>query len=133
MSFRTKVLVLVDVIMRVPPLFIIDEILKISMGLPGSTFESHGGKTVFGVPDGDAGGTKSDDNSSNDDNMYSQIIAEALNSSSEAIRELANMNFTNDDTEEDLDFIKAASLTTLKFLICLIGEFALKTVLVNVS
>lgn len=36
MSVRTKVLGLVDVIMRVPPLFVIDEILKIGMGLPNS-------------------------------------------------------------------------------------------------
>ncbi|XP_022226186.2 protein TRC8 homolog isoform X2 [Drosophila obscura] len=34
MSMRTKVLGLVDVMMRVPPVLVIDEILKIGMGLP---------------------------------------------------------------------------------------------------
>ncbi|KPU72918.1 uncharacterized protein Dana_GF22884, isoform B [Drosophila ananassae] len=34
MSMRTKVLGLVDVMMRVPPVMVIDEILKIGMGLP---------------------------------------------------------------------------------------------------
>lgn len=34
MSFRTKLLGLVDVILRVPPLFIMDELLKIGLGLP---------------------------------------------------------------------------------------------------
>ncbi|ALC46180.1 Trc8 [Drosophila busckii] len=34
MSVRTQVLGLVDVMMRVPPIMVIDEILKISMGLP---------------------------------------------------------------------------------------------------
>lgn len=34
MSFRAKVLGLVDVMMRVPPILVIDEILKIGMGLP---------------------------------------------------------------------------------------------------
>lgn len=34
MSVRTKVLGLVDVMMRVPPILVIDEVLKISMGLP---------------------------------------------------------------------------------------------------
>lgn len=37
MSVRTKMLGFVDVILRVPPIFIIDEILKISMGLPFNT------------------------------------------------------------------------------------------------
>ena len=36
MSVRTKVLGLVDVLMRVPSLFVIDEILKISMGFSSS-------------------------------------------------------------------------------------------------
>lgn len=34
MSIRTKILGLVDVIMRIPPLFLIDELLKINMNLP---------------------------------------------------------------------------------------------------
>lgn len=33
MSFRSKILSLVDVILRVPPLFIIDELFRIGLGL----------------------------------------------------------------------------------------------------
>lgn len=36
MSLRSKILVLVDVILRVPPLFIIDELLRIGLGLSHS-------------------------------------------------------------------------------------------------
>jgi len=42
-SVRTMVLGVVDVMMRVPPLFIIDELLKISMGLPSTSLsDTHG-------------------------------------------------------------------------------------------
>jgi E3 ubiquitin-protein ligase RNF139 len=34
MSFRTKLLGLVDVLLRVPPLFIMDELLRIGLGFP---------------------------------------------------------------------------------------------------
>lgn len=34
MSIRTKILSVVDTILRVPPLFVIDELLKIGLGLP---------------------------------------------------------------------------------------------------
>lgn len=37
MSLRTKVLTLVEIVLRVPPLFIIDEILKVSIVPPGFT------------------------------------------------------------------------------------------------
>ncbi|XP_041985237.1 protein TRC8 homolog [Aricia agestis] len=37
MSLRSKVLALVEVLLRVPPLFVLDELLKISLGLPVST------------------------------------------------------------------------------------------------
>ncbi|XP_050357478.1 protein TRC8 homolog [Nymphalis io] len=39
MSLRSKALVLVEVLLRVPPLFVVDEFLKISLGLPVSTSE----------------------------------------------------------------------------------------------
>jgi len=34
-SIREKILSFADILMRVPPLFIIDELLRISLGLPG--------------------------------------------------------------------------------------------------
>uniref|UniRef100_A0A1L8DSR7 Putative e3 ubiquitin ligase n=2 Tax=Nyssomyia neivai TaxID=330878 RepID=A0A1L8DSR7_9DIPT len=40
MSVRTRLLGLIDVLMRVPPLFVIDEILKIQMGLATSSMSS---------------------------------------------------------------------------------------------
>ncbi|XP_013138001.1 PREDICTED: protein TRC8 homolog [Papilio polytes] len=39
MSLRSKVLALVEVVLRVPPLFVVDEFLKISLGLPVSSGE----------------------------------------------------------------------------------------------
>lgn len=39
MSLRSKALALVEVLLRVPPLFVVDEFLKISLGLPMSTDE----------------------------------------------------------------------------------------------
>lgn len=47
MSFRTKILKFVEVMLRVPPLFLIDEILKVGVGLTDITehdlsdFEHH--------------------------------------------------------------------------------------------
>lgn len=37
MSLRSKALALVEVLLRVPPLFVVDEFLKISLGLPVSS------------------------------------------------------------------------------------------------
>lgn len=39
MSLRSEALVLVEVLLRVPPLFVVDEFLKISLGLPVATGE----------------------------------------------------------------------------------------------
>lgn len=36
MSLRSKALALVEVLLRVPPLFVVDEFLKVSLGLPVS-------------------------------------------------------------------------------------------------
>uniref|UniRef100_A0A1B6FRI9 RING-type domain-containing protein n=1 Tax=Cuerna arida TaxID=1464854 RepID=A0A1B6FRI9_9HEMI len=52
MSFRSKVLSLVDVILRVPPLFIIDELLRIGLGLSQSD-ESSTKETLGGVETGE--------------------------------------------------------------------------------
>ncbi|CAH2215831.1 jg23262 [Pararge aegeria aegeria] len=39
MSLRSKALALVEVLLRVPPLFVVDEFLKASLGVPLSTGE----------------------------------------------------------------------------------------------
>lgn len=103
MSIRTKVLGLVDVIMRVPPLFIIDEILKLSMGLPVTTIESH---------------------TSSSSDIINTIISASNDSNSSSTSTSTVNNFANltDDLERDLDFLKVISLSTLKFAICLIGK-----------
>lgn len=79
MSVRTKVLGLVDVILRVPPLFVIDGLLKISMGLPTAEVDS------------------------NPINMTTSQIQNAI--------------------EDDQEFYRILSLTTLKFIACLLGEY----------
>lgn len=52
MAFRTKLLALVDVILRVPPLFIMDELLRIGLGLPQG--DSNYYNSSFEVDDADA-------------------------------------------------------------------------------
>ncbi|KAJ8709579.1 hypothetical protein PYW08_009583 [Mythimna loreyi] len=51
MSLRSKALALVEVLLRVPPLFVVDEFLKISLGLPVSSGEESvlGNITVDGI------------------------------------------------------------------------------------
>lgn len=89
MSIRLRVLGLLDVILRVPPLFVIDEILKISMGLGHLTFEDE------------------------KRNYTTNILA--VNGTDDVESE---MNYISDVSE----FYKFLSLTTLKFLTCLLGE-----------
>lgn len=93
MSVRTKVLGLVDVIMRVPPLFIIDEILKISMGIPPNANTTNSGA--------------------------SELLTESNLSSIDRIIK----NSTENPFNDEIDFYKVLSLTTLKFIVCLLGEF----------
>ena len=100
MSIRSKVLGLVDVIMRVPPLFIIDGILKMSMGLPNSTQDFDAASTL---------------NTQNNDNFN---LSSNLNSIDND-----NLNLTAIDIDNDLDFLKVFSLLTLKFLLCLFGKY----------
>lgn len=40
MSLRAKALALVEVLLRVPPLFVVDEFLKLSLGLPAAGDET---------------------------------------------------------------------------------------------
>lgn len=50
MSWQTRLLNLVDVLLRVPPLFIIDELFRIGLGVSGtSPFDSDTNITVFQV------------------------------------------------------------------------------------
>lgn len=93
MSLRLRVLGLLDVLLRVPPLFVIDEILKISMGLGHLTFE--------------------------DEKRNYTTNAAPANGTDDVGRIESEINYISDASE----FYKFLSLTTLKFLICLLGEF----------
>lgn len=109
---RTKVLGLVDVIMRVPSLFIIDEILKIGMGLPTSTTSS---SSAAGSASSGA------DNSS----VIVETIANiTMNSSLDVAADVlgAAAGITPDGSlRDDIEFYKFVSLTMFKFLLCLLG------------
>lgn len=80
--------------MRVPPLFVIDEILKMQMGLSSSAIQ----QTVV-------------------ENLT--IVTNAENFTQE--------NATHDalsGMDEDIEFYKVISITTIKFFMCLLGNFS---------
>lgn len=106
MSMRTKVLGMVDVIMRVPPLFVIDEILKISMGLP----------TASNIIDAAAGLSPDDLGSMNSAGSMGSVFMDAINATDQHLTDLN----PNADASE---FYKVLSWTTLKIVTCLIGEW----------
>lgn len=89
MSVRTKILGMVDVIMRVPPLFVIDEILKISMGIPMLPSDS--------------------DKELSNQTLFTTEEAENL--------------FDESGGSDTVDFPKGLTLTSLKFITCLIGMY----------
>lgn len=93
MSIRLRVLGLLDVILRVPPLFVIDEILKISMGLGHLTFED-------------------------EKRNYTTNASIIVNGTDDIEHFASEINYISDTSE----FYKFLSLTTLKFLTCLLGE-----------
>lgn len=122
MSIRTKVLGMVDVFMRVPPLFVIDEILKISMGLPSMSSPSSSSTSSISrplVP------------SSSPHDMEESMLDSFVNGAFEAINETLNASMGGIESgaaaaASDLapeDYFKVLSLTTLKFFTCLVGEF----------
>lgn len=130
MSVRTKMLGFVDVILRVPPIFIIDEILKISMGLPFATQNDSTLLDNSQIPLGETGTASSASsvpditngtNPSSNFNNSNSSIDQLLNATSDAFFGDAISSVTTDDTE----FYKLISLTSLKFLSCLLGKYLL--------
>lgn len=134
MSVRTKMLGFVDVILRVPPIFIIDEILKISMGLPftsqndstvldnGQILETTTAEAASAGPSTENNlfnGNNSTISSSNFSNSLNSSLDQFLNTSSaELFGDAISAAAVTDDTE----FYKLISLTSLKFLSCLLGK-----------
>lgn len=133
MSMRTRILGMVDVIMRVPPLFVIDEILKISMGLP--SFSSNGSTNSTGVFSGSSGTIVMPDilvsNSSSTTSLSLQNGGNYTDNGTtypailDAI--LANVSAATASggggaAIDASDYFRVLSLTTLKFFACLLGE-----------
>lgn len=127
MSVRTKMLGFVDVILRVPPIFIIDEILKISMGLP---FNTHNDSTLLdssqiSIIDTTTASSSADNSlinnntiSSSNFNNSNSSLGQFLNTTTDTLFDDAISAVAADDTE----IYKLISLTSLKFLSCLLGK-----------
>lgn len=119
MSIRTRVLGMVDVFMRVPPLFVIDEILKISMGLPSMSQTTPAASTPAAVVTSSAAGA----------DMEATMLDSFVHGAFEAFNETLNATLGGGTGAEAAaaglvteEYVKVLSLTTLKFLTCLIGK-----------
>lgn len=115
MSLRTKVLGMVDVMMRVPPILVIDEILKIGMGLPSRSY-----KTANSV---DAGGgiTLTTSESNLHDNLLNNSTDVSSTLSSVAY-DVANNVTNNTQMEQTIENVTAA-VTAGSFLSSSFGAF----------
>ncbi|XP_055588852.1 protein TRC8 homolog isoform X2 [Uranotaenia lowii] len=127
---RTKVLGLVDVIMRVPSLFIIDEILKISMGLPNSSSSSSSStSTTFGGSSPVVEESSASFNASLNATvkaaatMAANVLSEAAGAANPLDAQQVHPGGQGgvDTLRDDIEFYKFVSLTTVKFLLCLFG------------
>lgn len=112
MSIRTKVLGMVDVMMRVPPILVIDEILKIGMGIPSRTYQ-----TANSVDTGGGGGGVMPDpaDTSLQDILLNNSSDSSLSASSSSVayNVLNNVttNITNATLEQTIDNATTAAVT----------------------
>ncbi|XP_030564269.1 protein TRC8 homolog isoform X2 [Drosophila novamexicana] len=143
MSIRTQVLGLVDVMMRVPPIMVIDEILKIGMGVPsqlssgkGYTMETATAsksapqeasnstdtlasiKAFFGMGSEDSA-TSSIGNHSQD--ILEHTIENASKSAQAGGMLSSNFNSLMDELANDGMLGNILNITTVKFVVCLLG------------
>ncbi|XP_073818074.1 TRC8 ring finger protein isoform X2 [Musca autumnalis] len=131
MSIRTKVLGMVDVMMRVPPILIIDEILKIDMGLPSSSSTSSSSSNTAGVGGGGGGGVMEAaldaiDNSTA--GVMASVAAAAATAATTTTTATSSGGFLSqtlgalvDDFASDTYISDLLALTSVRFLICLLG------------
>lgn len=98
MSFRTKLLALVDVLLRVPPLFIMDELLRIGLG----------------VPQGD----------SNHYNSSSEVDDAVAGIRGEAVIPAVSV-YSESEGQYHAQFYKVLIVTSLKYLLSCLGKFRL--------
>ncbi|XP_016952650.1 protein TRC8 homolog isoform X2 [Drosophila biarmipes] len=144
MSVRTKVLGLVDVMMRVPPIMVIDEILKIGMGLPTRLYpdKDRGGpgasiapptesppessnplasiKEFFGLGSGDGLGQMTPAVAAAQ-SALEQTIENASQSAKTHGMLSSVFNTVMDELSQDQTLADVLSITTVKFVICLFG------------
>ncbi|XP_064536466.1 protein TRC8 homolog isoform X2 [Drosophila montana] len=143
MSIRTQVLGLVDVMMRVPPIMVIDEILKIGMGVPSQLSSGKGYamdtattskakpqeasnstdtlasiKAFFGMSSEDSA-ISSISNSSQD--ILEHTIENASKSAQAGGMLSSNFNSLMDELANDGMLGNILNITTVKFVVCLLG------------
>ncbi|XP_017083227.1 protein TRC8 homolog isoform X2 [Drosophila eugracilis] len=140
MSVRTKVLGLVDVMMRVPPVMVIDEILKIGMGLPTRLYPDKGGpETVANdtpPTEPPPGTSPNPDPFASIKEFFGQMSTSASGSVQSALEQSidnasktakthgmlsSGFNTLMDELSHDQTLAEVLSLTTVKFVICLFG------------
>lgn len=160
MSIRTQVLGFVDVMMRVPPIMVIDEILKIGMGLPtrlypdkvggteslttveavsnsnsasSTTDKFHNLKAFFGIGSdesttGSVSAAVTDSVSTSISNSSQQILEQTIEDASKSanINGMLSTNFNTlmDDLAHDDMLADLLSITTVKFVVCLLGKLS---------
>lgn len=148
MSIRTQVLGFVDVMMRVPPIMVIDEILKIGMGLPTRLYpDKLGGteslttveavnsgssatdsfrslKSFFGI--GNDEPTTSMPDSISTSNTSHEILEQTIEDASKTANTngmlSTNFNTLMDELAHDDMLADILSITTVKFVVCLLGK-----------
>lgn len=148
MSIRTQVLGFVDVMMRVPPIMVIDEILKIGMGLPtrlypdkvggtdslttveavnnggGSTDTFRSLKSFFGIGSDEPSTSMPDSISTS--NTSHEILEQTIEDASKTANTNGmlsnNFNTLMDELAHDDMLADILSITTVKFVICLLGK-----------
>lgn len=101
----------VDVILRVPPIFIIDEILKIGMGIPfnpQNAVDMHANSVVMDTTTNHHAINGTHQSS---DQVINATVAADLFSSSPHL------------TSDSVEFYQILSLTSLKFFSCVLGKY----------
>lgn len=136
MSLRTRVLEVVDIMMRVPPIFLIDEILKIGLGLPmqmdvGNITLSSSDVNATGFSANLAGGNVSSMSLTNDTITTTQNLSGAFtHSMSTMLNASTNRSFDEVIADASLSSLNRGILDTS--LSTLIEILAASTCLVDI-
>ncbi|XP_030369826.1 protein TRC8 homolog isoform X2 [Scaptodrosophila lebanonensis] len=140
MSVRTKVLSFVDVMMRVPPIMVIDEILKVGMGLPtrlypnSVTKDTDGGQaaaptdasnSTYAVLRRTFFGLIGDDAAASAINTTQAMLERSIDNASKTAQTggmlSSSFNALMDELAQDATLADILTMTTVKFVICLLG------------